>query len=292
MIRRQSYGQWLFQLYGCRVQKLNVNLGFSCPNRDGTLGRGGCTYCNNASFTPGFGMKSSSVTQQLQDGKRFYRGKYADMKYVAYFQSFTSTYSHLEKLRCLYEEALSVPDVVGIVISTRPDCVGDDVLDLLQHLNQHHRAIVEIGVESAHDRTLNLINRCHTWQCASEAIERVAKRGLAVGVHLILGLPDETISDMCHTVTAISRLPVDTVKFHHLQVLQGTALARQWESGIVKLQDWSPQDYAELCRHLISLLPENIVVERLVSQAPQALLLHPRWGLKPAQFKTIFDNLY
>ena len=290
MARRQ-YGDFLRQLYGCKVQKLNVNAGFTCPNRDGTLGWGGCTYCNNASFTPAFGRASSSVKQQLLEAKRFYDRKYADMKYVAYFQSFTNTYASVDRLRELYEEALAVDDVVGLVISTRPDCLSDDVIDLLHNINEKHKVIVEIGVETAHDRTLQLINRCHSWQCAQDAINRVAGAGLPVGVHLILGLPGESEDDMKATVEAISKMPVATIKFHQLQVLRGTRLAQQWESAEVRLLDWSPQDYAEVCRQLISLLPDGIVVERLVSSAPRELLLHPRWGLKPAQFKSLFDDL-
>ena len=290
MARRQ-YGDFLRQLYGCKVQKLNVNAGFTCPNRDGTLGWGGCTYCNNASFTPAFGRASSSVKQQLLEAKRFYDGKYADVKYVAYFQSFTNTYASVGRLQELYDEALAVDDVVGLVISTRPDCLSAEVIDLLHNINEKHKVIVEIGVETAHDRTLQLINRCHSWQCAQDAINRVAGAGLPVGVHLILGLPGESEDDMKATVEAISKLPVATIKFHQLQVLRGTRLAQQWESAEVRLLDWSPQDYAEVCRQLISLLPNGIVVERLVSSAPRELLLHPRWGLKPAQFKSLFDDL-
>lgn len=290
MARRQ-YGDFLRQLYGCKVQKLNVNAGFTCPNRDGTLGWGGCTYCNNASFTPAFGLAPASVTQQLLNAKKFYARKYDDVKYVAYFQSFTNTYASVGRLQDLYDEALAVDDVVGLVISTRPDCLSAEVIDLLHNINEKHKVIVEIGVETAHDRTLQLINRCHSWQCAQDAINRVAGAGLPVGVHLILGLPGESEEDMKATVEAISKLPVTTIKFHQLQVLRGTRLAQQWESAEVRLLDWSPQDYAEVCRQLISLLPDGIVVERLVSSAPRELLLHPRWGLKPAQFKSLFDDL-
>ena len=291
MMARQQYSDFLRQLYGCKVQKLNVNAGFTCPNRDGTKGWGGCTYCNNASFTPAFGRASSSVTQQLLEAKRFYDGKYADMKYVAYFQSFTNTYASVDRLRELYEEALAVDDVVGLVISTRPDCLSDEVIELLQTFNVKHKVIVEVGVETSHDRTLKLINRCHSWQCAKEAINRVAQRGLAVGVHLILGLPGETEDDMMATVDAIAKLPICSVKFHQLQVLRGTKLEEQWESGEVNLINWSAQDYAQLCRCLINRLPERFVVERMVSTAPSKLLIYPKWGLKSAQFKEIFEKI-
>ena len=160
MMARLQYSDFLRMLYGDKVQKLNVNAGFTCPNRDGTKGQGGCTYCNNASFTPAFGRASASVTQQLLDAKKFYAGKYSDIKYVAYFQSFTNTYAPVDRLRELYTEALKVDDIVGLVISTRPDCLSDEVIELLQCFDEEYKVIVEIGVESSHDRTLELINRC------------------------------------------------------------------------------------------------------------------------------------
>ena len=286
---RQDYSDFLKQLYGVKVQKLNVNAGFTCPNRDGTLGTGGCTYCNNVSFMPAFTRASTSVTQQLLDAKQFYAGKYASMKYLAYFQSFTGTYAPVEKLRSLYEEALAVPDVVGLVISTRPDCLNDEVLNLLSDLEKHHRVIVELGVETTHDRTLKLINRCHTWQCAHDAVTRLAGRGIIVGAHLILGLPGESEDDMKATVSAIAQLPITTVKFHQLQVLRGTRLAQQWESGELDIIDWTAQEYASFCRQILNILPENIIVERMVSTAPASMLLHPKWKLKPAQFRELLS---
>ena len=289
---RLQYSDFLKQLYGCRVQKLNVNAGFTCPNRDGTLGWGGCTYCNNASFTPSFSKPSLSVSQQLIDGKSFYARKYSEMKFLAYFQSFTNTYASISKLHALYIEALAVPDVVGLVISTRPDCLSDEVLDCLSSINKQHIVIVEVGVETVHDRTLQIINRCHTWKCASDAIAKVAERGITVGAHLILGLPGEREDDMMETVRAVAQLPVRTIKFHQLQVLRRTLLAQQWERGEVDLIDWTPQQYASLCKRLLQILPERIIIERMVSTAPKSLLLHPKWDIKPAQFHKIFDDLF
>ncbi len=288
---RQQYSDFLRRLYGYRVQKLNVNAGFTCPNRDGSKGQGGCTYCNNASFTPSFGCASASVTQQLLDAKKFYAGKYSNMKYLAYFQSFTNTYAPIERLRELYDEALADEDVVGLVISTRPDCLNDNVIELLQAINEVYKVIVEIGVETSHDSTLELINRCHSWKCAQDAINRVVQRGVTVGAHLILGLPGETEDDMISTVDEVAKLPVSTIKFHQLQVLRGTELAQQWERGEVDVIDWSAKDYAQFCKRIVNRLPERIVVERMVSTAPSELLLHPKWGLKPAQFYEIFQNI-
>ena len=289
---RFSYGDLLKQLYGTKVQKLNVNAGFTCPNRDGSLGLGGCTYCNNASFTPSFSKPSSNVKQQLADGKRFYANKYPSMKYLAYFQSFTGTYAPLPTLQALYEEALSVPDVVGLVISTRPDCLSDEIMAYLAEINKTHKVILEIGVETSHNRTLKLINRCHTWQCAIDAINKVSQYGISVGVHLILGLPKETIDDMMTTVDAIAELPLNSVKFHQLQVLRGTRLAQQWLKGETQLIIWTAEEYAILCKRIVEHLPERIAIERMVSTAPESLLLHPKWGLKPTQFQHFLGNLF
>ncbi len=288
---RPEYSVFLKDIYGCRVQKLNVNAGFTCPNRDGTLAHGGCIYCNNASFTPAFGNASVSITRQLEDGKKFYAKKYSDMHYLAYFQSFTGTYAPIPALKTLYSEALAVPDVVGLVVSTRPDCLNDDILNLLSDINLTHPVIVEIGIESSHDRTLQLINRCHTWQCAHDAIEQVVERGITAGAHLILGLPWETRNDMLITAKRIAELPLSTVKFHQLQVIKGTKLAQLWEKGQVDLIQWSASQYAAFCKEIIELLPPHMVIERMVSTAPSQLLLHPKWGLKPQQFKEIFQNI-
>ena len=288
---RPEYSVFLKDIYGCRVQKLNVNAGFTCPNRDGTLAHGGCIYCNNASFTPAFGNASVSITRQLKDGKKFYAKKYSDMHYLAYFQSFTGTYAPIPALKTLYSEALAVPNVVGLVVSTRPDCLNDDVLNLLSDINLTHPVIVEIGIESSHDRTLQLINRCHTWQCAHDAIERVVERGITAGAHLILGLPWETRNDMLITAKRIAELPLSTVKFHQLQVIKGTKLAQLWEKGQVDLIQWNASQYAAFCKEIIELLPPHMVIERMVSTAPSQLLLHPKWGLKPQQFKEIFQNI-
>lgn len=288
---RPEYSVFLKDIYGCRVQKLNVNAGFTCPNRDGTLAHGGCIYCNNASFTPAFGNASVSITRQIEDGKKFYANKYSDMHYLAYFQSFTGTYAPIPALKTLYSEALAVPDVVGLVVSTRPDCLNDDVLNLLSDINLTHPVIVEIGIESSHDRTLQLINRCHTWQCAHDAIERVVERGITAGAHLILGLPFETHNDMLTTAKRIAELPLSTVKFHQLQVIKGTKLAQLWKKGQVDLIQWNASQYAAFCKEIIELLPPHMVIERMVSTAPSQLLLHPKWGLKPQQFKEIFQNI-
>lgn len=290
-MKRLDYSTFLKKLYGCRVQKLNVNAGFTCPNRDGTLARGGCIYCNNTSFTPSFSKASTTVTRQLEEGKKFYSRKYSDMRYLAYFQSFTSTYAPPQELEALYIEALAVPEVIGLVISTRPDCLSDEIIDLIANINRHHPVIVEIGIESSHDSTLQLINRCHTWQCAAKAVEKVAARGITTGAHLILGLPSETRTQMLDTVKRVAKLPLNTIKFHQLQVIKGTQLAKQWKAGEVEIMQWSALEYAAFCKEIITLLPPHIVIERMVSTAPPQMLLHPRWGLKQQEFRHIFSDI-
>lgn len=286
-----DYAHFLARRIDGKVQKLAVDAGLTCPNRDGTLGWGGCTYCDNRAFSPSYCHRTQSVTQQLEAGKRFFAGKYPDMRHLAYFQAYTATHVAFERQRQLYDEALAVDGVVGLVIATRPDCVGDDLLAYLQEVDRSRMVIVELGVETMHDRTLRLVNRCHNWATSQACIERVAQMGLTVGAHLILGLPGESDDDMVATVDAVSQLPVSLVKFHQLQVLRGTTLARQVERGEVEVRDWTAEQYAELCVRLVAHLRSDIVVERWVAQAPPRMVITPRWGLKPAEFQRLLSSL-
>ena len=286
-----DYAQFLARRVGGKVQKIAIDAGMSCPNRDGTLGWGGCTYCDNRAFNPPYCNPSLTVTQQLEAGKRFFAGKYPEMRYLAYFQAYTATHAAFSRLRCLYDEAMAVDDVVGLVIATRPDCVTDELLDYLQVVGRSRLVIVELGVETAHDRSLLMVNRCHDWASSQVAINRVAARHITVGVHLILGLPGESDEDMCQTVKQISKLPVNLVKFHQLQVLKHTELARQVERGEVDVRHWNASQYAALCARLATYLRDDIVVERWVAQAPPHMVITPRWGIKPAQFQQILNSL-
>lgn len=286
----KDYAAFLAERFDRKVQKLAVNAGFTCPNRDGTVGRGGCTYCTNVAFNPSYCDARLSVTEQLERGKAFYAHKYPDMDYLAYFQAYSNTHAPVERLRAMYDEALAVDGVVGIVIATRPDCLGDDVMALLGELSQRTTLIVELGVETVHDATLDAINRCHDWTTARDAIERLAARGITVGVHLILGLPDEDEAMMEQTVEEIASLPVSLIKFHQMQVLKGTVLARQWERGEVRLVQWTAGQYASLCARLLGLIPQHIAVERFVSQSPPSMLIAPRWNLKPGEFATLLNK--
>lgn len=281
----RDYGSFLREQFpDFKVQKIAIHAGFTCPNRDGTVGTGGCTYCNNQTFNPEYCTTDKSVTAQLEEGKQFFARKYPTMKYLAYFQAYTNTYGELQTLKAKYEEALRVPDVVGLVIGTRPDCMPDDLLDYLTELNRRTFLIVEYGVESANDETLKRINRGHTFQCACEAISKTVERGIRVGVHLILGLPGEDHEELMRQARIIAQLPITTLKLHQLQLIRGTKMAREYEEHPECFHLYTADEYIELVLDYIRFLPENLVLERFVSQSPKSLLLAPDWGLKNHEF--------
>lgn len=281
----KEFGTWLQAELGCKAQKLSVDAGLTCPNRDGTLGRGGCTFCDNRTFNPAYCRQGGSITDQLEAGKRFFSRKYPTMKYLAYFQSYSNSYGTLSHLKDLYEEALRVPDVVGLVIGTRPDCMPDALLEYLEELNRRTFLLVEYGVESANEETLVRVNRGHTFAQARECIIRTAQRGIRVGVHMILGFPWETRSELIRQAQLIASLPITTLKLHQLQVIKGTQLAREYE-----LHPWplpTAEEYVDLVLEYISHLPSSLVLERFVSQSPPEYVIAPRWGLKNHEFSAL-----
>ena len=281
----KEFGTWLQAELGCKAQKLSVDAGLTCPNRDGTLGRGGCTFCDNRTFNPAYCRQGGSITDQLEAGKRFFSRKYPTMKYLAYFQSYSNSYGTLSHLKELYEEALRVPDVVGLVIGTRPDCMPDALLEYLEELNRRTFLLVEYGVESANEETLVRVNRGHTFAQARECIIRTAQRGIRVGVHMILGFPWETRSELIRQAQLIASLPITTPKLHQLQVIKGTQLAREYE-----LHPWplpTAEEYVDLVLEYISHLPSSLVLERFVSQSPPEYVIAPRWGLKNHEFSAL-----
>lgn len=287
-MKYMEFGPWLQRELGCKVQKISVNAGMTCPNRDGTLGTGGCTFCNNQTFNPAYCRTEKTVTQQLEEGKQFFARKYPAMKYLAYFQAYTNTYAELDRLVSLYEEALRVPDVVGLVIGTRPDCMPDNLLDYLEELNRRTFLIVEYGVESANDETLLRINRGHTFRQSCEAICRTAERGIRVGAHVILGFPWEPFDELMRQAEEIGRLPLTTLKLHQLQIIRGTQLAREYAE-----QPWAvptAEEYIDLVLNYISRLPYGLVMERFVSQSPPEMVIAPQWGLKNHEFANLLRN--
>ena len=267
-----------------KVQKISVNTSLSCPNRDGSKGRGGCTYCNNRSFSPSYSTAPARITEQLEEGKRFFARKYPPMQYLAYFQSYTATNAATQRLMEMFREALEVPDVVGLAIGTRPDCMPADLLHELQSLSRDKFVMVEYGAETACDDTLTLVNRCHTWADTADAVRRTHEAGIPVGLHLIMGLPGEDTDTMLTTIDEVNRLPVDIVKCHQLQLVKGTRLAAQVADGSVDYTPWELDDYIDLCCKIVDRLRDDIAIERFVSQSPDNLLISPRWGLKNYQF--------
>lgn len=284
MQRYNEYGTWLKSQLGVKTQKISLNAGFTCPNRDGSIGVGGCTYCNNQTFNPEYCETSKSITQQLEEGKRFFARKYPEMKYLAYFQAYTNTYGELESLKSKYEEALSVPDVVGIVIGTRPDCMPDELLDYLAELNQRAFLVVEYGIESVYDSTLKRINRGHSHAQTVDAILRTAARNIKVGAHIILGLPGESKEAIMNEASMLSHLPISLLKLHQLQLIKGTRMAEEYFSEPSDFHLFTPDEYIDLVIDFIELLPPDMVLERFVSQSPSSLLAVPGWGLKNYEF--------
>ena len=286
----QQYGEWLKGQLGVKAQKIALNAGFTCPNRDGKAGRGGCTYCNNQTFNPSYCATTKSVTEQLEEGKSFFSRKYPDMKYLAYFQAYTNTYDTVDRCIALYEEALRVPNVVGIIIATRPDCMPTALLDYLTELNRRTFLIVEYGVETANDQTLLRINRGHTWQQSVQAIRQTADRGIRVGVHLILGLPGEDHDELIRQARLIAQLPITTLKLHQLQIIRGTRMAREYEAAPWPMP--TVEEYIQLVSDYIAELPLSILLERFVSSSPADLLIAPKWGLKNHEFMDLFKKIY
>ena len=284
MQRYNEFGPWLKNLLGMKVQKISINAGFTCPNRDGSVGVGGCTYCNNQTFNPEYCRTEKSVAQQLEEGKRFFARKYPEMKCMAYFQAYTNTYSELDDLKRKYEDALGVDGVVGLVIGTRPDCVPDNLLDYLAELNRQVCVIVEYGIESVYDKTLERINRGHDYACVVDAVNRTSERGLITGGHVILGLPGESRDDILKCADVLSELPLTTLKLHQLQLIKGTRMAEEYFSNPEGFHLFGADEYVDLVIDYVERLRPDIVLERFVSQSPSSLLAIPGWGLKNFEF--------
>lgn len=283
-----DFGSWLRSKFPFKIQKISIDAGFSCPNRDGRIGVGGCIFCNNSTFNPAYCDSSKSVKEQLETGKRFFSRKYPDMRYMAYFQAYTNTYGTIDELKRKYEEALNTEDVVGIAIGTRPDCVSPELLDYLESLSRQTFLIVEYGIESANDDTLRLINRGHTFECARKAIEVTRKRGIVTGGHVILGLPNEDEQESLRQAAVISSTKLDILKIHQLQIIRGTRLEQMYRNHPFHL--YTVDEYIDLLSQYIQLLRKDLVLERFTSQSPKDLLVAPDWGLKNYEFTNLLVN--
>lgn len=285
-----DFSTFLRRHFPDRVQKISLHAGFTCPNRDGTKGRGGCTYCNNQTFNPDYCRTGRTIAGQLEEGKRFFARKYPTMQYLAYFQAYTNTYGELEELKRKYEEALAVDGVVGLVIATRPDCMPDVLLDYLEALNRRTFLLVEYGIESTRNDTLRRINRGHTWEESIDAVKRTAGRGIRCGAHVILGLPGEMPGDIVAQARDLSSLPLTTLKLHQLQLIRGTRMAREYEEHPEDFHLFGMQEYLNVVVDYLEHLRPDIVLERFISQSPKEWLMAPDWGLKNYEFNHLLQK--
>ena len=282
--RYRDFADFLNEHFDGKVQKISLHAGFTCPNRDGSIGVGGCTYCNNQTFSPDYCHTGKSITRQLDEGVAFFARKYPTMRYLAYFQAYTNTYGELEALKRKYEEALAHPGVVGLIIGTRPDCMPADLLDYLADLSRRTFVLVEYGVESTSDETLRRINRGHDFATSVDAIRRTSAAGVLVGAHMILGLPGESREMMLKHARSLSQLPLDTLKLHQLQLIRHTRMAREYEMCPQDFHLYGVDEYIDLAIDFAERLSPSIAIERFVSQSPAELLIAPNWGLKNHEF--------
>jgi len=288
--RYLNYNQVLKTEFSERIQKISINAGFTCPNRDGSKGHGGCTYCNNQTFSPEYCKPVKSITQQIQEGINFFKHKYENQFYLAYFQSYTNTYDSLDKLKNIYEEALSHPHVKGIVVGTRPDCINDELLDYFAELSKSVYVMIEYGIESTDDKTLEFINRGHDYTCAVEAIRATANRGIKTGAHLILGLPNESRETILSHADQISKLPLTAIKLHQLQLVRKTVMAEQYIEHPEWFNFYTANEYIDLLIDFVERLNPQIAIERFISQSPPNLIIAPEWGLKNFEFAVKFEK--
>ena len=282
--RYNDYSTYLKRHFPQKMQKIAIHAGFTCPNRDGTVGYGGCTYCNNQTFNPSYCFPDKSIERQIDEGIFFFRKKYPEQRYLAYFQAYTNTYASLAILKKKYEQALRHPMVDGLIIGTRPDCVDETLLDYLADLRKKYYVMVEYGVESTCDETLLFINRGHTYETAVQAVCKTAERNIETCAHLILGLPHESEDQILRHADRISQLPLSCVKLHQLQLIKGTVMAQQYDTHPEWFRLFTVDEYIDLVVRFVERLHPNIVIERFTSQSPKNLLAVANWGLKNYEF--------
>lgn len=274
-----AYSNYMRRHYGERIQKLSIDAGFSCPNRDGKLSTGGCTFCSNEAFNPSYCRNFPSITEQISEGIKFHQWRYKKVhKYLAYFQAYSNTYAPIEVMKARYEEALACEGICGLVIGTRPDCVDEEKLSYLEELSRKYHIVIEFGIESCYDETLKAINRGHDFACTKKAIEDCKKHGLKVGGHIIFGLPMETREQMLNEAEILSSLPLDTVKFHQLQILKGTLMEKDYLANPEKYTFFTFDEYKDFIISFLENLNPNFVIERFVSEVPPRYNASNNWG--------------
>lgn len=289
--RYHVYNDWVRQAHGGRMQKVSIDAGFTCPNRDGAKGVGGCTFCNNEGFSPSYLLQERDILRQIDIGIEFMRRRYPRTKnFLAYFQSYSNTYDKLDKLKALYDVALGHPDIAGIVIGTRPDCLPDEVLDYLADLATRTLVELEIGIESCNDEVLRECLRGHDFACTQEAIRRAAQRGLFITGHLLLGLPLETRDSLIAGAKELSALPIDALKFHQLQIVRGTRLANQYRDDPESVSLLDPASYLDAVIDVLEYLPPSIKIQRLGSEVPPNVLVSPDWGFRLSRFPEMLEK--
>ena len=279
--RFNAYSNYFRSIYGARVQKVSIDAGFTCPNRDGSRGIGGCTYCNNDAFNPSYCQPVKSVSEQIGEGIKFHKWRYNEaVSYLAYFQAYSNTYAPLDILKKLYGEALSYPGVIGLIIGTRPDCIDEEKLGYLHELSAKCYLAIEYGIESCYNKTLKRINRGHSFEDAVDAVKRTTAHGITTGVHFIFGLPGESREEMLNQVDIISSLPIKTVKFHQLQILKGTAMEMEFKNNPDDFELFTWEEYLDFFIKFLEKLNPAIVVERFTGEAPPRFLTGEGWGKK------------
>ena len=290
--RLNTYSDYFRKHYGERVQKITIDAGFTCPNRDGTCGTGGCTFCNNRAFNPSYNNPEKSIADQINQGMAFHKKRYRKAtQYLAYFQAYTNTYGKLDDLSAMYDQALAVPGVMGIVVGTRPDCVDEKILDYFQELSRRCYVVLEYGIESVFNRTLLRVNRGHDVEKSHWAVTETARRGVRVGGHVIIGLPGETREDFLATASELSLWPLNSIKFHQLQVIKGTVMAREFREKPEDFESFALDDYLQLMMEILERLNPAFVVERIAGEVTPGMGIREGWGLRYDVVLRAFEEL-
>ncbi|MBF8302993.1 MAG: radical protein [Candidatus Dadabacteria bacterium] len=274
--RYNNYNSYLKEKFGCRVHKVSVDVGFTCPNRDGNVAIGGCIYCNNDSFVPSYAKSRVSLQDQIRTGMEYLKKRFKAEKFIIYFQAYTNTYDKIEKLEKLYREALDNENVVGLAIGTRSDCVDEEKIKLFDDLAKDWFVSIEYGIESIYDKTLEYMNRGHNYKSIIDAIRITKERGIHIGAHIIVGFPTEAKEEMLQMADEVSRLNIDFLKVHNLHIVKNTPLARMYAKDPFHLFNY--QEYLDFITCFLERLAPNIVIERLFTDTPQDLLIAPRWN--------------
>lgn len=275
MQRYKKYSSYLTARFGCKVNKVSLDLGFTCPNRDGSLAVGGCIYCNNDSFVPPYARSRYTLDNQITSGMRYLKARFKAKKFIAYFQAYTNTYSDVDELENLYRQALSYEDVVGLAIGTRSDCIDEEKLDMMERLAKDVYVSLEYGIESTYDKTLKFMNRGHDYESVVNAIDLSKGRGLHLGAHIIVGFPTETEDEMLAMAKEVSGLGIDVLKIHNLHIVRNTPLARMYSEKPFYLFDY--EEYLSFITRFIERLSPELVLERLFTDTPRDLLIAPVW---------------